>query len=170
MARGGCCAWWSAFAQSCWVRLESQSMTHWGRVTHICIGNLTISGSDNGLSPGQCQAIIWTNDGILLIGPLRTNFSEILIQILTFSFKKMHVKVLSAKRRPFCLSLNVIIRWSCCWSLVCYHVDLLCDPRDHGASWLVLAWHFTGQVTSGPQTLEGTVADLQAHVTPWNLQ
>ena len=25
-------------------------LTHWGRVTHICVGNLTIIGSDNGLS------------------------------------------------------------------------------------------------------------------------
>ena len=36
-------------------------LTHWGQVTHICIGNLTIISSDNGLSPGWCQAIIWTN-------------------------------------------------------------------------------------------------------------
>ena len=55
--------------------------THWGRVTHICVGNLTIIGSDNGLSPDLRQAIIWTNSGILLIGPLGTNFSEILIEI-----------------------------------------------------------------------------------------
>ena len=33
---------------------------------HICIGTLTIIGSDDGLSPGQRQAIIWTNAGILL--------------------------------------------------------------------------------------------------------
>ena len=33
-------------------------LTHWGRVTHICVGNLTIIGSDNGLSPGRRQAII----------------------------------------------------------------------------------------------------------------
>ena len=57
-----------------------QSLTHWGRVTHL-IGKLTITGSDNGLSPGRRQAIIWTNAGILLIGPLGTNFSEILIEI-----------------------------------------------------------------------------------------
>ena len=43
---------------------------------HICIGNLTIIGSDNGLLPGRCQAIIWTNDRILLIGPLGTDFGE----------------------------------------------------------------------------------------------
>ena len=81
-------------------------LTHWGRVTHICVSRLTITGSDNGLSPGRRQAIIWTNAGILLIGPLGTNFSEILIEILTFSFKKMHLRVSSAKRRPFCLGLN----------------------------------------------------------------
>ena len=36
------------------------------------------------LSPGQRQAISWTNAGILLIGTLETNFSEILIEIHTF--------------------------------------------------------------------------------------
>ena len=54
-------------------------LIQWGRVTHICVDNLTSIGSDNGLSPGRLQAIIWTNAGILLIGPLWTNFSEILI-------------------------------------------------------------------------------------------
>ena len=49
------------------------------------------------------------NAGILLIGPLGTNFSGILIEILTFSFKKMRLEVSSAKRRPFCLGLNVLI-------------------------------------------------------------
>ena len=77
-------------------------------MTHICVSNLAIIGSDNGLSPGRRQAIIWTNAGLLLIGPLGTNFSEILIEILTFSFKKMRLKVSSAKWRPFCLGLNVL--------------------------------------------------------------
>ena len=83
-------------------------LTHWGRATHISVGNLTIIGSDNGLSPGLHQAIIWTNDGILLIRPLGKNFSEISIQILTFSFKKMRLKLVSAKWWPFCLGLNVL--------------------------------------------------------------
>ena len=75
---------------------------------------LTIIGSDNGLSPDQRQAIIWTNAGILLIEPLGTNFSEILIGIQTFSFTKMRMKMSSAKWRPFCLGLNVLthyFRW-----------------------------------------------------------
>ena len=41
--------------------------TYWGRVTHIYIGKLSIIGSDNDLSPGRRQSIIWTNAGMLLI-------------------------------------------------------------------------------------------------------
>ena len=58
---------------------DKPPLTHWGRVTHIYVSKLTIIGSDNGLSPGRRQAIIWTNAGILLIRTLVTNFSEILI-------------------------------------------------------------------------------------------
>ena len=76
-------------------------LTHWGRATHICVGKLTTIGSDNGLLPGRRQAIIWTIAGILLIGPLGTNFGEILIQIQTFSFNKMQLKMSSAKWHPF---------------------------------------------------------------------
>ena len=83
-------------------------LTHWSRVTHICVGKLIIIGSDSGLSPGRRQAIIWTSAGILLIGPLRTNFSENSTEILTFSFTKMRLKMSSAKWRPFCPGLNVL--------------------------------------------------------------
>ena len=89
-------------------------LTHWGRVTHICVSKLTIIASDNGLSPDGRQAIIWTNAGLLLIGPLGTNFSEILIEILTFSFKKMHLKMSSENWRPIPLGLNVLNHR--CWS------------------------------------------------------
>ena len=83
-------------------------LTHWGRVTHLCVSKQTIIGSDNGLSPSRRQAIIWTNAGILLIGTLGTNFSEILIKIRICSFKKMGLKMSSAKWRPFCLGLKVL--------------------------------------------------------------
>ena len=78
---------------------------------HICVAYLTVIASDNGLSSSRRQTIIWTNTGILLIGPLGINFSEILIEIHTFSFKKMYLKMSSAKRRPFCLGLNVLTHW-----------------------------------------------------------
>ena len=77
-------------------------------MTHICIGKLIIIGSDNGLSPDQRQAIIWTNAGLLSIGPLQTYFSENLIKIQQFSLKKMHANMSSGKWRPFCLGLNVL--------------------------------------------------------------
>ena len=83
-------------------------ITHWGRGMHICVINLTSIGSDNGLSPDRRHAIIRTNAGILLIGPLRTNFSKTLIKIFIFLFKKMHLKTPSGKWKPFCLGLNVL--------------------------------------------------------------
>ena len=98
---------WVAFQHG--KSIPNTTSTHWGRVTHICVGNLTIIGSDNGLSPERRQAIIWTNAGILLIGPTGTTFSE--IEIHTFSFKEMHLK-LSGKWRPFCLGLNVLTQFS----------------------------------------------------------
>ena len=91
-----------------YVSLSLGELTHWGRVMHICVSKLTLIDSDNGLSPERRQAIVWTNAGILLIGPWGTNFNEILIEIHTFSFKKMRLKVSSAKLRPSCLGLNVL--------------------------------------------------------------
>ena len=66
---------------------------------HICVSKLTIIGSDNSLSPGRRQTIIWTSGRIWLIRTLGTNF------INSFSFKKMPLKRSPAKWRQFCLSL-----------------------------------------------------------------
>ena len=101
-------------------------LTHWGRVTHICVGNLTIIGSDNGSSPGRRQAITWTNVGILLIRPLGTNFSEMLIASRTFSFKKPHLKMWSGKWRLFCLGLNVLMLQL--WMFTMKHCACISDP------------------------------------------
>ena len=91
-----------------WVSLSTILLTQWGRVKHICVGKLTIIGSDNGLTPGCYQAINWTNAGKLSIGAPGTNFSEISIGIQTFPFKKMHLKMSFAKWRPFCHCLHVL--------------------------------------------------------------
>ena len=88
--------------------LLSVFFIHWGQVTHLCISKLTTIGLDNGLLPGRHQAIIWTNAGILSIGPFRTNFSDIFIKIYTFLFKQMHLKISSRKWWSFCLSLNML--------------------------------------------------------------
>ena len=75
------------------------------------VSNLTSINSDNGLSPGRHQAITWANAGIVN-WTQTTNFSEILIEIQTCSFKKIHFKMLSVKCCPFCLGLNVL---NLCW-------------------------------------------------------
>ena len=75
-----------------WHSLSMYS-THWGRVTHIYVSDLTIIGSDNGLSPERWQSIICTNAVLLSSGPLGTNFSQIVFKIHTSSVKKSHVKL-----------------------------------------------------------------------------
>ena len=103
--------YWHTFHHM-YIAFLCQIFFHWGRVTHICVGKLTIIGSDNGLSSEQHQAIICTNGGVLLIGPLGINFSEILIVIQTFSLKKLRLKLSSAKCCSFRLSLNELML--CC--------------------------------------------------------
>ena len=92
-------------------------------------------GSDNGLSPIRRQAIIWTNAGVLSIEPLGINFNEILIKIQHFSFTKMHLKISSAKWKPFCSGRNelTVLRW---------HIILICIFRHKPIS-----HHFTGNIS-----------------------
>ena len=114
-------------------------------------------GSDIGLSPGLRQAISWANAEILLIEPLGTKLSEILIELHTFSFKTMHLKMSSGKWRPFCLGPNVLTKhesvsfqnsslwieklyqkwkkkWKLCFGLLLRHVWLNCvEDYEWGA-------------------------------------
>ena len=106
---------------------RSPHSTHWGRVTHICVGNLTIIGSDNVSSPSQCQAIICTNAGILLILPSETNFGGNLLEMLTFLFRKMRVKASSAKWLQFCLGLNVL---KCAIAAIVQEVYKIMDSKS----------------------------------------
>ena len=107
--------WIVAFIVNSWLMwcIHSLGLLHWplthcDRVTHMWVGNLTNIGTDNGLSPGRNQAIIWTNVGILSIRPLGTNLSEFIFEIHKFWIKKMHLKRSSANWRSFFLSLNVL--------------------------------------------------------------
>ena len=75
---------------------------------HVCISKLTIIGSDNGLSSARCQVIIWTYAGTLLIGPLGTNLSEILIKIYIFiqqnALENAVLKIAAILCRPQCVN------------------------------------------------------------------
>ena len=84
-------------------------LTHWGRVTPICVSKLTVIGSDNCLSPGRRQAIIWTNAGILLIGSLGTNFNDFFnrnsyIFTQENQFENVVWKMASILSRPQCVN------------------------------------------------------------------
>ena len=68
-------------------------------------------GSDNGLSPSQCQAIIWTNAGLLSIGPKGSNFSEISIKKKTFHSQKRIWKYHLGYWQPFCPGEDELISW-----------------------------------------------------------
>ena len=90
---------WTAFALLLFRQSKFSKfvyISHWVRVTHLCVSQLTIISSGNGLYFGRRRAIIGANAGLLLVGPLGPNFSEILIQ---FHSIKMHFKMSSGKRR-----------------------------------------------------------------------
>ena len=113
-------------------------LTHWGQVTHICINELTVIGSDNGLSPGRRQAIIWTNAWILLIWPLGTNFSKILIEIYS---RKCVGKCLLKNKGYFVPastpnSVPSICDLFCTLSLWSLH----CVPTEHSITAVVARW------------------------------
>ena len=80
-------------------------LTHWGWVTHTCFGKLTITGSDNGLSPNRRQTIIGTNAGILL--SLRNKLQWNLNQNSHFFIQENAFKNVVWKW-PFCFGLNVL--------------------------------------------------------------
>ena len=54
-------------------------------------------GSSNGLPPLRRQAIIWTYVGLFSILLAGTIFSEIRLEIMLYSLKKVHLKLPSAK-------------------------------------------------------------------------
>ena len=71
-------------------------------MTHTCVNKITTIGSDNTLSPGRRQAIIWTNTTVFSIRPLGIYFSKISFKIQKFSFTKMHFKMAAILSRPQC--------------------------------------------------------------------
>ena len=79
-------------------------LTHWGRVTHICVGDLTIIGSDNGLTPGQHQSTIWTNAGILLIRTLGNLKRNSYTPIKENAFENVVWKMAAILSRPQCVN------------------------------------------------------------------
>ena len=68
-----------------------------------------LMGQNEAYMLGRYQTIIWTNAGIVLIRTSGTNFNEIWSEIHIFTYKKLHLKLSSAKWRSFCFDLNILI-------------------------------------------------------------
>ena len=85
-----------------------KALIHWARVTHICICKPYHNWFRLWLVAWTAPSHYLNNVGILLTGAFGINFSEMLIEIQTFSFKEMHLKMLSGKWGPSCLGLNVV--------------------------------------------------------------
>ena len=100
---------------------------------HICIRNWLTIGSGKGLSPVWCQTIAWTNVGLLPIRLLGTNFSEIQIRILSFSFKIMHFKLLFAKMAANLSRVTLVMALRAVLALCCFsHFITLMSNEHHG--------------------------------------
>ena len=106
-------------------------------------------GSGNGLVPPGNKPLpepiltqfSVTNAKLLSIGPLGTNFSEILIKLRNFSFTKMHVKISSAKWQPFCPRGDELIipLWQLSQIGGCWWAGTYLVPRYLQLPW----WHVT---------------------------
>ena len=127
-------------------------------MTHICVSNVILIGSDNGLSPGQCQAIIWTNAGILLIGRLGTNSNYILIEISTFSFKGMHLNMSSGKWLLLCRGLNVLKK-------LCGH----CHHHNHVWDFVIIFIVITNSHKTAPRLYISYSCVNASDVSLWNV-
>ena len=84
-------------------------LTHWGRVTHICVSKLTTIGSDNGLSPGWSQAIYlnqcWNIVNSNLRNKLQWNFKGDLYSFIQVNaFENVVWKMAAIFSRPQCVN------------------------------------------------------------------
>ena len=117
-------------------------------------------GPENGLSPDRHQAIIWTDGGILLIGPLGIKFSQIINKIHAFSFKKMHLKMSLGNWRPFCLCLNELMITEIAFVISLQSVMISCEvfsncwikssdkwKQNKNHEWTKIFWKFKLQLS-----------------------
>ena len=96
-----------------WINMFLQHMSHLSMTIYVENYHTQFHNGFNELNnPVRRQAIISTDAELLLIGSVGTNFSDFFFEIQLFSWKKIRLKMSSAKWQPFCLGLNVL-KWSC---------------------------------------------------------
>ena len=134
-----------------WGSLTFVALWHWGTnpdAVYVSICYLRLvwwEQWDNSLSPSA---------GILLNGPLGTNFNENLIKNHAFSFPKVHYGVSSGKWRPFCPGINVLtveVSSSISRKILSAHYDI--------TKWKLfcVTVHLCGESTGHRSTYKGTI-------------
>ena len=116
---------------SCWTdRGIVGDLTHWSWLTHICVGNLTIIGLDDGLSPGhyliQCWSIVNWN--------ITNKFQWNLKRNLYIFIPKNALENVVCEMASICLGLNVL-------TLNVREPSYLGLTRS--ISWLLMPWLLT---------------------------
>ena len=127
-------------------------LTHWGQKTHIRVSELTIIGSDTGLSPGRRQVIIWPSAGALLIWNFGTTSMKCYSKLIYFHSRKC----ISAKWRPFCSRPNALMprhlqtgpRFNIKMSSYRYRKSHCGDKTVVRSSYLHNGISYTGKMTS----------------------
>ena len=122
------------------------------------------------VSPIRHQVIIWTNDNILEIGPLGTNFSKILTIIQQFSYKKLiwknclqnvegHLYILSSSSliqninfTNTCYAFLGLHVWYGRIIIFCRSINIASGKADHhfhwycsvydACHWHIILWHY----------------------------
>ena len=118
-------------------------------MAHTFVGNLTIIGSDDGLSHAGHQAIIWTDVEILSIW--RQKQTYICIEIHIYSCQKMLLKISSGKCWPFCLGHNVLTHWGrvthiCVGKLTIIGSDYGLSPETALSHYLNQCWNIVNWI------------------------
>ena len=101
-------------------------------MTYICVSKLTSIGSDNGLSPGRRETIIWTNARILLIRTLRKNFNEIVNEIHIFIQENAFESII-CEMAVICFCLNM---------LTPKHTNAMSILSHHFCRWRIIIFPF----------------------------
>ena len=114
-------------------------LTHWGQVMHICQCNIPTLVQIMACRLFGAKPL---SEAMLLYSPLAPkdhyNFSKNLSRTQKFSFKKMHLKTLSAKSWLFCLGLTMLtlqkLISSICWkqnlSSICLKISCIWWHQD----------------------------------------
>ena len=142
------------------------SGTHTHTHIYICVAKITISVSDNGLSPGRRQAILWNNAGILLIGLSGTNFSETLVGIQTFHSRKRTWKCCLQKWRIFCLGLNEL--WGLFYAAPCSIIHgVHAVYYAHICLFIQYIWIIVKRGQMDTQIDQKSYEDIHAYMRQW---